>query len=281
MGLLDGPRPGHGCLAGAPMFVAHRGGSRLAPENTMEAFRSAVEDWGADMLETDARLTRDGEVVLIHDPTVDRTCDGTGPVRDMSLAEVQRLDAGYHFRDLESRHSFRGEGVRVPRFAEVLEAFPAVRINVETKTREVAVPLVDLVRAQGAEHRVLVAAEYDRDRQPVRGYSGAWGTSRRQVMSFWAAVQMGISRAYTPRGDVLQVPEFWRRIRVVSRRFIRAAHARNIPVQVWTVDEEADMRRLLDWGVDGIQTDRPDVLARVLMDVAGRPAPPIWTPEDS
>jgi len=281
MGLLDGPRPGYAYLAGAPMFVAHRGGSRLAPENTMDAFRSAVEDWGVDMLETDAHLTRDGEVVLIHDATVDRTCDGTGPVRDMSLAEVQRLDAGYHFRDLEGRHSFRGEGVRVPRLAEVLEAFPGVRINVETKTREVAEPLVDLVRVYGAEQRVLVAAEYDRDRQPVRGYSGPWGTSRRQVMAFWVAVQTGTWRAYTPGGDVLQVPEFWRGIRVVSRHFIRAAHARNVPVQVWTVDEEADMRRLLEWGVDGIQTDRPDVLARVLMDVAGRPAPPIWTSVDT
>ncbi|GMR13805.1 MAG: glycerophosphodiester phosphodiesterase [Gemmatimonadota bacterium] len=280
MGILNGLRPGRACLAGAPMFVAHRGGSRLAPENTMEAFRSAVEDWGVDMLETDAHLTRDGEVVLIHDATVDRTCDGAGPVRDMSLAEVQRLDAGYHFRDLDGRHSFRGEGVRVPSLAEVLEAFPRVRINVETKTREVAVPLVDLVRVHGAEQRVLVAAEYDRDRQPVRGYAGPWGTSRRQVMSFWVAVQTGTWRAYTPAGDVLQVPESWRGIRVVSPRFIRAAHARNIPVQVWTVDEEADMRRLLEWGVDGIQTDRPDVLARVLMDVAGRPAPPIWTSAD-
>lgn len=281
MGLLDGPRPGHGYLAGAPMFVAHRGGSLLAPENTMEAFRSAVEDWGVDMLETDAHLTRDGEVVLIHDPTVDRTCDGTGAVRDMSLEQVQRLNAGYHFRDLEGRHAFRGGGVRVPRFAEVLEAFPGVRINVETKTREVAVPLVDLVRAFGAEHRVLVAAEYDRDRESVKGYGGPWGTSRRQVMSFWVAVQTGLWRAYTPRGDVLQVPEFRKGVRVVSRRFIRVAHAHNIPVQVWTVDEEADMRRLLDWGVDGIQTDRPDVLARVLMDVAGRPAPPIWTSADT
>ncbi len=281
MGLLGGPRPGHVYLAGAPMFVAHRGGSRLAPENTMDAFRSAVEEWGVDMLETDAHLTRDGEVVLIHDATVDRTCDGTGPIRDMSLAEVQRLDAGYRFRDLEGRHSFRGRGVRVPRLAEVLEAFPRVRINVETKTREVAVPVVDLVRASGAEQRVLVAAEFDRDRQPVRGYPGPWGTSRRQVMAFWAAVQMGIWGAYTPGGDVLQVPESWRGFRVVSRGFIQAAHARNIPVQVWTVDEEADMRRLLDWGVDGIQTDRPDVLARVLMEVAGRPAPPIWTSADA
>ena len=100
-------------------------------------------------------------------------------------------------------------------------------------------------------------------------------------MAFWFAVQTGTWRAYTPRGDVLQVPEFRRGIRVLSRRFIRAAHARNIPVQVWTVDEEADMRRLLDWGVDGIQTDRPDLLARVLMDVAGRPAPPIWMRTDA
>ncbi len=258
------------------MFVAHRGGSRLAPENTMEAFRAAVEDWGVDMLEMDAHLTRDGEVVLIHDPTVDRTCDGSGPVGDMTLSELQSLDAGFHFRDLEGKPSYRGLGVRVPRFVDVLQAFPGVRINVETKARDVAVPLVDIVRQCRAEHCVLVAAERDSDRRPVLGYRGPWGTSRRQVMAFWVAVKLGLSRAYTPRGDVLQVPEVWHGIRVVSRRFIRAAHARNIPVQVWTVDEEADMRRLLDWGVDGIQTDRLDVLARVLMDVAGRPVPPVW-----
>ncbi len=122
MGLFDDPRPGHGYLAGAPMFVAHRGGSRLAPENTMEAFRAAVEDWGVDMLEMDAHLTRDGEVVLIHDPTVDRTCDGSGPVGDMTLSELQSLDAGFHFRDLEGKPSYRGLGVPVPRFEDVLQA---------------------------------------------------------------------------------------------------------------------------------------------------------------
>ena len=242
----------------------------------MEAFRSAVEDWDVDMLETDAHLTRDGEVVLIHDPTVDRTCDGSGRVRDMTFSELESLDAGFRFRDLEGRHSFRDKGVGVPRLSEVLEAFPRVRVNVETKTREVALPLIELVRAFGAEHRVLVAAEHDRDRRPAKGYPGPWGTSRRQVMLFWAAVRTGTWGAYTPAGDLLQVPEVWKGIRVVSPRFIRAAHACNIPVQVWTVDEEAEMRRLLDWGVDGIQTDRPDVLARVLMDVVGRPAPPVW-----
>lgn len=242
----------------------------------MEAFRRAVEDWGVDMLEMDAHLTRDGEVVLIHDPSVDRTCDGSGLVGDMTLSELQSLDAGFHFRDLEGKPSYRDLGVRVPRFVDVLQACPGVRINVETKTREVAVPLVDIIRRYGAEQRVLVAAEREGDRRPVLGYRGPWGISRRQVMAFWAAAKLGLPRAYTPRGDVLQVPEVWHGIRVVSRGLIRAAHARNIPVQVWIVDDEADMRRLLDWGVDGIQTDRLDILARVLMDVAGRPAPPVW-----
>jgi glycerophosphoryl diester phosphodiesterase len=268
------PRPGRTYLAGAPLLVAHRGGSRLAPENTLEAFRDAVERWQADMLEMDVRLTRDGEVVVIHDETVDRTTDGSGPVFGHTLAELQRLDAGHRFVDPLGRASFRGRGVKVPRFEDVLLALPGVRMNVEAKEARVAAPLVALIRRHGAEARVLVAAEHERCRDAVRGYPGPWGAGRTQVFWFWALHRLPGGGPYTPSADILQVPETWKGLRIVTPAFVRAAHRRNLPVQVWTVDDPTDMRRLLAMGVDGIQSDRPDLLARVLVEVAGRPVPP-------
>lgn len=271
---LSRSRPGRTYLAGAPLLVAHRGGSRLAPENTLEAFRDAVERWRADMLEMDVRLTRDGEVVVIHDGTVDRTTDGTGPVASFTLEELQRLDAGHRFVDPGGEASFRGRGVRIPRFEDVLMALPHVRMNVEAKEPQVAAPLVDIVRRHGAEARVLVAAEHERCRDAVRGYPGPWGASRTQVFWFWLLHRLPGGGPYTPAADILQVPEVWKGLRIVTPAFVREAHRRNLPVQVWTVDDPDDMRRLLALGVDGIQSDRPDLLARVLVEVAGRPAPP-------
>lgn len=267
-------RPGHPYLAGAPIFCAHRGGARLAPENTLAAFRQAVEVWGADMLELDVRLTADGEVVVIHDETVDRTTDGTGPVADFSLDRLRALDAGARFVDPDGRPSWRGRGVRVPTFAEVLEAVPRTRLNVEAKCAEAAAPLVDTIRRHGAEHRVLVAAEFEANRKGARGYRGAWGASRSQLRPFWLLHRLPVlGRLYTPPCDVLQVPRRWKGREIVTPRFLAEAHARNIPVHVWTVDDPGEMRELLAMGVDGIQTDRPDLLARVLHEERGRPLP--------
>ena len=269
-----GPRPGCTYLAGAPLLVAHRGGARLAPENTLAACRAAVDVWGADMLETDVRLSRDGQVMAIHDGTVDRTTDATGAVASFSAAELGRLDAGARFLDLEGRPSFRGRGEGVPRLQDLLDAFPGMRFNVEAKESEVAGPLVALVRRLGAEARVLVAAEYERNRRAARGDRGPWGASRHQGFWFWAGHRLPGGGPYVPPVDVLQVPETWQGLRIVTPSFVRAAHRRNLPVQVWTVDDPDVMRRLLSWGVDGIQTDRPDLLARVLHEETGRPLPP-------
>jgi glycerophosphoryl diester phosphodiesterase len=272
---LPRSRPGHPYLAGAPIFAAHRGGARLAPENTLEAFRGAVERWGVDMLEMDVRLTADGEVVVIHDATVDRTTDGVGAVADLPLAALRDLDAGYRFVDLEGAPSFRGRGVRVPTLAEVLEAFPRTRLNVEAKCAEVAAPLVAVIRAHGAEHRVLVAAEFEPNRREARGYGGAWGASRSQLGPFWILHRVPVVGAlYTPPCDVFQVPVRWRGRPVVTPRFVREAHRRNLPVHVWVVDDPDEMRALLALGVDAIQTERPDLLATVLHEERRRPLPP-------
>ena len=262
-------RPGHPFLAGAPLLVAHRGGAKLAPENTLAAFQRAVDLWRADILETDVHLSSDGEVVVIHDPTVDRTTDGSGRVRDLPWAALRELDAGYRFRALDGGSPFRGAGVGLPRLDELLESFPRMRINVECKAAEAAAPLARVIERHGAAHRVLIAAFSERERAGARGYPGPWGASAGQVASVRF---LGALRA--PRADIIQVSEWWRGIHVVTPRFLRSAHRLNLPVQVWTVDEPADMRRLLAWGVDGIQSDRPDLLASVLTEVAGRPVPP-------
>ena len=254
------------------MLVAHRGGGRLAPENTMVAFRSAIDDWGADMLELDVRLSKDGVVMVHHDETVDRTTNGTGRLSEYTLAELKDLDAGYRFEDLSGAPSFRGSGVTIPTLRELFEAFPETWLNIEAKEAQAAGPLVELIREFDAEHRVLVAAEHERNRNDARGYEGPWGASRTDCFLFWVLHWLP---EYTPNVDVFQVPEFWKGRRLLTPRMIEAAHARNIPVQVWTVDDPDDMRRLLSWGVDGIQTDRPDLLSEVLVAEAGRPLPPV------
>jgi glycerophosphoryl diester phosphodiesterase len=267
-------RPGHPYLAGAPLLVAHRGGSLLAPENTIEAFRMARDSWWADMLELDVRLTSDGEVVVIHDATVDRTTDGSGPVADFTLAQIQALDAGYRFVDQAGTHAFRGSGVTIPTLDEVLTAFPNMRLNIEAKEAPVAGPLVATIARHEAEHRVLVAAEFESCRRDARGYRGPWGASYGQALLFWLLHWLPGGSPYTPAADILQVPEHKGRLRIVTPRFIREAHRLAVPVQIWTVNKEDDMRRLLDWGADGIQSDRPDLLAAVLTERTGRPVPP-------
>lgn len=278
MGFRPSARPGHPYLAGAPLLVAHRGGAGLAPENTLEAFRQAVEGYGADMLEMDVHLTADGHVVVIHDDTMDRTTDGAGLVAEMSLGEIRTLDAGFRFTDPEGAHAFRGRGVMVPTFRAVLEAFPDTRLNVECKCGRVAEPLVRVILEHGAEDRVLVTAGDEENRRAARGYRGPWGASRSQLRPFLVLHRLPLGFLYTPRVDVLQVPEWWEGRRIVTDRFLAEAHRRNLPVHVWTVDEEEDMRRLLAMGVDAIQTDRPDRLARVLHRERGRPLPPALAP---
>jgi glycerophosphoryl diester phosphodiesterase len=268
------PRPGRAYMAGAPLLFAHRGGAALAPETTLEAFHLAVDRWGADVLETDVQLTRDGVPVVIHDATVDRTTDGAGLVADLTLRELRELDAGYRFVDLEGATSFRGRGVRVPTFEEFLEAFPRTRLNVDAKAPGATPLLVEIVHAAGAEERVLLASVGEEGRADRFGYRGPASASRSQIRAFYLLHRLPRGGPWTPRTDALQVPLTWGGRQVTTPRFIREAHRRNLPVHVWTIDDPDTMRLLLSWGADGVQTDRPDLLARVLHEEAGRPLPP-------
>jgi glycerophosphoryl diester phosphodiesterase len=275
------PEPRHAVLRGGPLLIGHRGAAGLAPENTMPSFRLAVEEWAVDMIELDVRLSADGACVVIHDETVDRTTDGTGAVAAMTVAELQSLDAGYRYGGPAGSASWRGRGAGIPTFDEVLAAFPDTRFTVEIKTGEVQDALAAVIREHDAASRVIVAGMEKEDQARFRDYEGARSAPTRDAFAFYVAHRLHLARFFPLGPDVFQVPELYPwdgkeeegARRIVTPRFVADAAAKGVPVHVWTVNDEADMRRLLDWGVDGLITDRPDVAARVLADVGGRPPP--------
>lgn len=250
------------------LHISHRGGALLAPENTRAAFDLAVERWRTDMLELDLHLTRDGQLVVSHDPTVQRCTNGEGPIREQTLAELQRLDAGYHFTpDSGLTYPFRGRGVRMPSFQEVLVAYPGLPLNVELKQDApgAAETFAAEVRALGAGPRVCVGSELD------------WLAERLvqllpEVTHFYprdALVQTVVaikSSQPFPAGpySVLDVPYSYAGVTLVDRDFLAAARDADKWVNVWTVDAEPEMRALVAMGVGGVMTDRPDILRRVL-----------------
>lgn len=272
---LPAVRPGHPYFAGAPLLMAHRGGSLLAPENTPEAFRRALEWWRADVLEVDVQPTADGDVVVIHDATVDRTTDGSGPVAELRLGEVRRLDAGFRFTpDGGGSFPFRGLGVRVATLEELLRTFPDARVNVEVKDGRAQPRVWETVHDLRATERVLIAAGHRANRSLFGAYPGPTSASGEELKAFYLHHLTRTTRLWRPPVDAFQMPERYGGVQVLTPRFLREVQARNVAVHVWTVDDEADMRRLLRLGVDGIVTDRPDRLARVLHEVFGRPLPP-------
>jgi glycerophosphoryl diester phosphodiesterase len=262
-------------LAGGPLLIAHRGGAGLAPENTVAAFARAVQLWQPDMFELDVHASADGACVVIHDPTIDRTTDGTGSVGQLTLAELQKFDAGYRFTtDGGKTFPFRGKGVRIPTIDEVLAAFPAMRLTVELKTGAAQKPLFAAVERAQAQDRVIAAAEFRRYRTEFGTWKGCLSACREDALPFLALHYLRLSRFGRMNAHVVQTCERLRGRQIVSPSLIRALHAKNILIHVWTVNERADMERLLDWGVDGIITDRPDRLAAVLHERVGRPLPP-------
>jgi glycerophosphoryl diester phosphodiesterase len=251
-----------------PVNFAHRGASARAPENTLEAFRLAVEA-GASGLELDVHVTRDGEVVVIHDPTVDRTTDGSGAVSAMTLEEMRRLDAGYDFSPDGGRtFPYRGRGLTVPTLAEVYAEFPDARVNADIKEAPGAEEAVlRVMRGAGAEGRTLIAST---DHPVIRRFRRvsegrvATAASRREIAAFYFLSRLRLEALVRPQYAALQVPVEHHGITIVTPRFVAAAHSRGVRVDVWTINEVAEMRRLLDLGVDMLMTDRPEALEDLL-----------------
>jgi glycerophosphoryl diester phosphodiesterase len=252
-----------------PANLAHRGASARAPENTIEAFRLAVEE-GAGGLELDVHATRDGEIVVIHDATVDRTTDGSGAVAGMTLRELKGLDAGYRFSPDGARaFPYRDRGITIPTLAEVYEEFPVAPVNADIKEARAGMEeaVLRVIERAGAEARTLVASN---DHAVVRRFRSVSGgriptaASRREIATFYLMSRSRLEALGRPAYEALQVPVEHRGIELVTPRFLRAAHSRGVRVDVWTINDPGEMRRLLDLGVDVVMTDRPGVLAGLL-----------------
>jgi glycerophosphoryl diester phosphodiesterase len=247
--------------ADRPLVFAHRGGARLAPENTMPAIDKGMA-LGADGLEIDVQLAADGIPVVIHDHTLDRTTDRTGPVPRLTADELARVDAGFRF-DLDGAHPFRGQGIGIPRLDEVLAKHPSARIIIEMKggQPELARAVAASIRKADAVARTCVGSFYQGSIDTMRAEHPDVITSASQEEARWALHRSWVRWPWMRERPYVafQLPERAGRMRVVSRAFLRHVHREGHVVQVWVVNERADMQRLLDWGIDGIISDRPDI----------------------
>lgn len=237
--------------------MAHRGGSampgNIGRENTIAAFRAAV-DLGIDYIETDVHATRDGHVVAFHDPVLERVCDSTGSIADLTMAELSQVRVG---------------GEPVPTIDEVLDTFPGVRFNIDLKSAAAVRPLVDALAKHGAGTRVCVASF-----SPARLWRFRRLTENRVAT---AAGPVGVAaasfapwkiRALRSPAPVWQMPinhEFaGQRWKLLSRSLVAELHRAGKKIHIWTVDDPQTMHDLIDLSVDGIVTDRPDVLLQVM-----------------
>lgn len=251
-----------------PLVIAHRGGAGLYPENTLHAFQNA-RDLGVDVIELDVRGTSDGGVVVLHDATVERTTDGSGQVNQMTLDRVKKLNAGYRWTaDNGKTFPFRDGKITIPTLQEVFAAFPEMKFNIEPKQSSPSIikPLCAIVRGNRMIDKVVVGSFnqtiLDEFRRDCPGVATSAGPS--EVSKFLALYKTGLSESYSPAMQALQIPEYIAGARIVTKEFVEAAHERNLKVHIWTVNETADMERLLGIGVDGIMTDYPDKLLKLV-----------------
>jgi len=242
-------------------IIAHRGGAGVFPENTMLAFSHAAQV-GADALELDIHSTRDGELVVLHDPTVDRTTDGHGSVNRFSTAEIRRLDAGYRWTQDGVTYPFRCGRASIPLLRELFEAFDEYRMIIDIKQREpdITASFCRLIQEFDRAERTFVGSFH---RQTLLRFRSLCPTVPTIALS--GEVRRFLFRSKARLGGdpfmaahLMSVPPRHGLLRVVDERFVRDAHAHGVEVEVWTVNEVDRARTLASCGVDGVVTDFPE-----------------------
>jgi glycerophosphoryl diester phosphodiesterase len=265
-----------------PLVYAHRGGAALRPENTLDAFDHGLS-FGADGLELDVHLSKDGVVVVHHDATLERTTNGRGAVAARTAAELAQLDAGFWFRPADGSATtvypmrtgelpaetfpYRGRGARIPILRDVLRRFPDIQLIIELKVNatELASRTVDEIRAADAIERVALGSFYWHVLHAARASEPRLRTGASREETRWALYRSWVAWPLGhPAYREFQVPERSGSTTIVTPRFIAHAHRAGLPVKVWTVNDPADMRRFLGWGVDALISDRPDLAVAAL-----------------
>lgn len=265
------PAPAHPYYTSSPpkpLVIAHQGGDWLWPGNTMFAFQNAV-DLGVDVLEMDLHITKDNVLVLIHDETIDRTTNGSGEVELMTLEEIKTYDAGYDWsRDEGATFPFRGQGITISTLEEVFTAFPDKHMTIEIKKSNTSMidPFCEMIREYDMGDKIVVASFYDDKMKEFRETCPEVATSsaKNETTVFVLLSKVFLTGFYSPQFYSLQVPEESSGITVMTESFIRLAHERNLAVEPWTINDEETMQKFIKWGVDGIMTDRPDIMLEIL-----------------
>ncbi|MFP3918615.1 glycerophosphodiester phosphodiesterase [Lysinibacillus telephonicus] len=256
-----------------PIVLAHRGGSHLAPEHTMIAFKKAL-DLGVDGFEVDIRLTKDEEIIVFHDDTIDRTSDGAGFVKDFTLNELKQFNFGYHFEDLDGQFPYREQKADVVTLRELFERFPNTYINIDIKdgpdTYEGSLmpsKLWRLIEEYNAENRIVVTSFYSEQVDRFNLYAQnrvALGAGEADVRKAFTAFTSQFGHLYHPKVDVFQIPTKSGVISLDSSKFIAFLSKLNIPVHYWVIDDTEAVQRLIENGAQGIVTDRPDIIVPYL-----------------
>lgn len=269
------PRDGKAVLQhNRPVVFAHRGGAHLAPENTLQAFEKAVS-YGVDGLDLDVRLTKDEEILVFHDASVDRTTDGVGLIADLTVDQIKALNHGYNFEDLDGNHTYREEQVDAITLREVFEKFPDLLLSIDIKdapdTYEgslIPSKLWRLIEEFDALDRVIVTSFYNEQIERFNLYAQdkvALGSSEGEVRKAVTAYTSQFGHLYNPAADVFQVPAKSGLIPLDSPKFIQFLQGLNVPVHFSDVNDLVTINRLIRLGAKGIVTDRPDI-AQVLFD---------------
>jgi glycerophosphoryl diester phosphodiesterase len=251
--------------AAPPRIFGHRGSAGTHPENTIVSFQTAV-DLGARYLETDIHLTRDGEVVISHDPGLERICGQPGIIKEMNYAEVAKFDAGYTFSRDGKEFPFRGKELRILRLAELLATFPRAFFNIDFKPEEVSLTAAALkaIDAANMRRQVLLASEFQNRLDEVRALAPGVPTSfgSLETGAFMQALASH-DPAYQPPGDALQIPPEYHGWKLATPESIAMAHRHGVEVHLWTLNDEPGMREMLALGADGIMSDFPGLALNV------------------
>ncbi|HJU11932.1 MAG TPA: glycerophosphodiester phosphodiesterase [Candidatus Binataceae bacterium] len=244
-----------------PRVMAHRGFSAEYPENTMLAFRAAVEA-GADYIELDVHCTRDGQVVVFHDSDFSRIASDDRLIEQMTMAEIEAIDAAHNFSTVHGSWPFRGQGIRAPTLLEVLSTWPTIRFVIEFKPRDSAIAeaAIEVVRRARMERQVLFASEHLTPIAHARKLAPEIPTNlaASEIVAFVQSLTSGA--AYHPIGDALQIPPEHDGFKLATPEVVAAAHRNGLEVHVWTINDRPEMEQMLSLGVDGIMTDHPSRL---------------------
>ena len=249
--------------------IAHRGGALVAPENTLAAFEIALGKYRVDMLELDVHQTRDGVIVVSHDSTIDRCTNGSGAIADLAIADLAEWDAGFRFSpDGGATFPFRGRGIRIPPLRQVFQAFPRALFNIEVKARTAGIVerFAAVIRDAKSAGRVCCGSESDELAAELAQAlpEGCHFYPRQALIELVSAIRQGRPPPADDRYRVIDLALEYQGTRLIDAQLLDTARRIGRWVNVWTVDEPSEMRRLVREGVGGIMTDRPDLLREVL-----------------